>query len=114
MSDNSLGTESEVPNNNPLVTDSTPANYQPTLEPLESSSEPEGVKNENSQEEEVKSKEPYVAMEAEVRRVLRQQSVNPEVRLSPGFKFITRPDLFKFAKVGREWVASISSLPQKI
>ena len=102
MSNDPLTTDSETPNNNPLVTDNTPTNYQPTLEPLESSGGSEEVIKENSQEEEVKSKEPDVAMETEVRRVLRQQSVNPEIRLSPGFKFITRPDLFKFAKVGRE------------
>ncbi len=40
-----------------------------------------------------------VATDTEVRRLLRQESVNMEVRQSPGFKFVTRPDLFKFAKV---------------
>ncbi len=81
----------------------------PTLEPFEGTedvkvsgeevNEDETTMAEKSDEEEVKSKDTNVTMETEIRKVPRQESVNMEIRQSPGFKFITRPDLFKFAKV---------------
>ncbi len=104
---------------NPLTVTSTASlaisQNQPMLETLEDFQEvetshknveipPVGEATEmqhgDEKEEEVRSKVTSdVTMDTEVRRVQRQESVNIEVRQSPGFKFVMRPDLFKFAKV---------------
>ncbi len=104
---NPLSTVSTATSNNPL---SAEAGLNLTLESFEGTEdvvevsgkevhEDETAVAEKSDEEEVKSKDTNVAMETEIRKVPRQESVNMEIRQSPGFKFITRPDLFKFAKV---------------
>lgn len=61
--------------------------------------ENEGVKVEQITEEEVKSKDTGIATETEIHWIPRQASLSIELKQSPGFKFLTRADLFKFAKV---------------
>lgn len=109
---------------NPLSTDPVSNREQYTLETTEDatvSATPrnEEVNHEIIDDEEVKSKIPTteerkeitsegygvtpiqsdVTIETENRLASRQSSIDDELRQCPGFKFITRPDLYKFVKV---------------
>ena len=116
---------------NPLGTDPVTDREHYTLEPAEDvivSATPgnEGVNREIVDDEKVKSKIPTneerkeitsegygvtsiqsdVAMETENRLALRQSSIDEELRQCPGFKFITRSDLYKFVKVSIYYFSS--------
>lgn len=79
-----------------IITPSTPENEETKRVTFEGTAEGEDEKVKSKPENEDATEQ---SSKGKRRPLVRSHSVEDSVRKTPGFKFITRPDLYKFAKV---------------